>query len=324
MADVVEVPEALADAQARFNGAAGREFVAGLPALAGSLLERWELRRTGPGMHGVTALVLPVERPDGTPAVLKLQLVDEESEGEPLALRAWAGAGAVRLLEHDAETGVMLLERLDAGRPLSAVAERDSREAVRIVADLLARLTAVRAPAGLRGLGGMAAGMLDAVPGALARLDGVRDRRVVRDCAAAVAEVAGEPGDRLLHWDLHYDNVLGAGDRGDDGGDDGDDGVGRGTWLAIDPKPLAGDPGFDLLPAIGNNFAVSEVRWRFDLLTEVLGLDRERARAWTLGRVLQNCLWDVEDGEGRLQEEQLALAEVLLGRRTAAGSKVRG
>ncbi|WP_405921536.1 aminoglycoside phosphotransferase family protein [Streptomyces sp. NBC_00122] len=313
MADVVEVPEALADAQARFNGAAGREFIAGLPALAGRFLERWELRRTGPGMHGVTALVLPVERPDGTPAALKLQLVDEESAGEPVALRAWGGAGAVRLLEHDEATGAMLLERLDEGRHLSAVAERDSRRAVHVVAELLARLTAVPAPVGLRGLGAMAAGMLEAVPGALARLEDVRDRRVVRDCAAAVAEVVGEPGDRLLHWDLHYDNVLG-----------GADGGGRGAWLAIDPKPLAGDPGFDLLPAIGNNFAVDEVRWRFDLMTEVLGLDRERARAWTLGRVLQNCLWDVADGELRLQEEQLTMADVLLGRGAAAGSRVRG
>ncbi|MFE9634300.1 aminoglycoside phosphotransferase family protein [Streptomyces sp. NPDC006463] len=313
MADVVEVPEALADAQARFNGAAGREFIAGLPALAARFLERWELRRTGPGMHGVTALVLPVERPDGTPAALKLQLVDEESAGEPVALRAWRGEGAVRLLEHDEATGAMLLERLDEGRHLSAVAERDSRRAVQVVAELLARLTAVPAPVGLRGLGGMAAGMLEAVPGALARLDDVRDRRVVRDCAAAVAEVVGEPGDRLLHWDLHYDNVLG-------GGADG----GREEWLAIDPKPLAGDPGFDLLPAIADNFAVDEVRWRFDLMTQVLGLDRERARAWTLGRVLQNCLWDVEDGELRLQEQQLALAEVLLGRGPAAGSRVRG
>ncbi|MEU9301814.1 aminoglycoside phosphotransferase family protein [Streptomyces sp. NPDC048269] len=309
--DVVEVPEALAEAQARFNGAAGREFIAGLPALAGRFLERWELRRTGAGMHGVTALVLPVERLDGTPAALKLQLVDEESAGEPVALRAWGGEGSVRLLEHDEPTGAMLLERLDEGHHLSAVAERDSREAVQVVAELLARLAAVPAPAGLRGLGGMAAGMLDRVPGALARLGDERDRRVVRDCAAAVAEVAGEPGDRLLHWDLHYDNVLGGGEGG------------REEWLAIDPKPLAGDPGFDLLPAIVNNFAVDEVRRRFDLLTEVLALDRERARAWTLGRVLQNCLWGVEEGEARLQEEQLAVAEVLLGRRTGPALRVR-
>lgn len=297
---MVDIPDGLVQAQIRYNGDAGREFIAALPGRAAEFLERWELRRTGPGMHGVTALVLPVERADGSAAALKLQLLDEESAGEPVALRAWAGQGSVRLLEHDEGTGTLLLERLDEGRHLSWLAERDSRRAVRVVAELLARLTAVRAPAGLRGLGEVTAGMLGGVPDALGRLADERARALLRDCAAAVAEVAAEPGDRLLHWDLHYDNVL-AGERE--------------AWLAIDPKPLAGDPGFDLLPAINNNFRADEVRWRFDLLTEVLGLDRERARAWTLARVLQNCLWDVEDGEDEMQEEQLVVAELLLGRR---------
>ncbi|WP_063754856.1 aminoglycoside phosphotransferase family protein [Streptomyces sp. NRRL F-2580] len=301
MVDFGEIPDGLVEAQLRFNGDAGREFIAALPGRAARFLERWELRCTGPAMHGVTALVLPVERADGSAAVLKMVALDEESAGEPVALRAWAGRGCVRLLEHDAETGALLLERLDERRHLSELARRDARRAVGVVGELLARLTAVPAPAGLRGLGEIAARMLEDVPRAVGLLAEARERRVLRDCAAAVAEVAGEPGDRLLHWDLHYDNVLAGG---------------REPWLAIDPKPLAGDPGFDLLPAIVNNFRAQEVRWRFDLLTEAAGLDRdrERARAWTLGRVLQNCLWDLEDGEVRLDEEQLAVAEALRGR----------
>ncbi|MFJ8012569.1 aminoglycoside phosphotransferase family protein [Streptomyces sp. NPDC096339] len=270
--------------------------------LAERFLDRWRLRCTGPGMRGMTALVLPVERADGSPAVLKVLVPDEETAGEPVALRAWDGDGCVRLLEHDADTGTMLLERLDEGRHLSALAREDPRAAVTVVGGLLARLTAVAAPAGLRGLGGIAAGMLESVPSALARLADEGDRRLLRDCAAAVAEVAGEPGDRLLHWDLHYDNVLAGGRQR------------REPWLAIDPKPLSGDPGFELLPAIVNNFREEEVRWRFESLAEAVGSDRERARAWTLGRVLQNCLWDVEDGEERLEERQSAVARALLGR----------
>ncbi|MGW6409562.1 aminoglycoside phosphotransferase family protein [Streptomyces vinaceus] len=311
----MEIPDGLVRAQIAYGGDAGREFIAGLPARAAEFLERWGLRRTGPGMHGVTALVLPVERADGSAAVLKLGRVDEESAGEPLALRAWDGRGCVRLLEHDAVTGALLLERLDERRPLSELAERDARQAVRVVGELLVRLTGVRAPAGVRGLGGVAAGMLESVPAALGRVAPGRARGLVADCAAAVAEVAGEPGDRLLHWDLHYGNVLAGGDGGDCGDGDGGGGGGRGPWLAIDPKPLAGDPGFELLPAIRNEFAADEVRWRFDALTGALDLDRERARAWTLGRVLQNVLWDVEAGERGLDEEQLLVAELLLDRR---------
>jgi hypothetical protein len=49
----------------------------------------------------------------------------------------------------------------------------------------------------------------------------------------------------------------------------------------------------------------------FDLLTEVLGLDRRRATGWTLGRVLQNALWDIEDGDTALDPAQIAIAAAL-------------
>ena len=296
---MIHVPEELARSQAKYNGEAGRAFVAGLPGRAEEFLGRWGLRVTGPSMYGVASLVLPVERvADGTRAALKMQLLDEETEGEPVGLRVWGGTGAVRLLDHDAGTGTMLLEWLDAGRPLSSVA--DTREALRVVAGLLARLVAVPAPAGLRTLGDIAAGMLADVPEAAARL-GAEDAAVLWECAAAVRDVVGEPGDRLLHWDLHLDNVLAAE---------------REPWLAIDPKPLAGDPGFELLPALMHRFDPdpNEALWRFDLLAEVVG-DRRRAVAWTLGRVLQNGLWDVGDGEPGLDAEQVALARILLARR---------
>ncbi|MFD3724621.1 aminoglycoside phosphotransferase family protein [Streptomyces sp. NPDC058671] len=291
---MIRVPDELAASQAKYNGEAGRAFVAGLPALAEGSIRRWGLRVTGPSMYGVASLVLPVERvADGTRAALKMQLLDEETEGEPIGLRAWDGDGVVRLLDHDPGNGTMLLERLDDARPLTSLT--DTREALGVVAGLLARLTAVPAPPGLRTLGDIAAGMLAEVPDAAVRL-GARDAAVLRDCAAAVREVAGEPGGRLLHWDLHLGNVLAGG---------------REPWLAIDPKPLAGDPGFELLPSLLDRFDPADVLWRFDLLAEVVG-DRARAVAWTLGRILQNALWDVADGEPGLNEEQVEVARLLV------------
>ncbi|MFD7978622.1 aminoglycoside phosphotransferase family protein [Streptomyces sp. NPDC059071] len=297
---VIEIPAELAESQAEYNGAAGRAFIAALPGRAEEFLDRWELRPTGPSMHGAASLVLPVSRADGTRAALKLQLLDEESEGEPAALRTWAGDGAVRLLEHDRETGTLLLERADETRHLSG--SGDARGAVRVLADLLARLVAVPAPQGLRSLGDIAARMVAAAPEAAGLLADPDDAALLKDCAAAVREVMGEPGDRLLHWDLHYDNILASE---------------REPWLAIDPKPLAGDPGFELLPALTNLWDPdrAETSWRFDLLTERLGLDRARARAWTLARVLQNGLWDVADGEPALDPDQVSIARNLLARR---------
>ncbi|MFE0426654.1 aminoglycoside phosphotransferase family protein [Streptomyces sp. NPDC058953] len=301
---MIVVPEALAASHRAHSGAAAGAFIDALPARAAEFMERWGLGPDGPPAHGVVALVLPVVRADGSEAVLKLQPVDDETVGEPVALRAWGGDGAVRLLDHDPATGTLLLERLDAARPLSSVA--DPGEAVRVLGALLARLGDRPAPAGLRRLGDLTAAMLDQLPGALSALGDADGRRLLADCAAALREVAAEPGDRLLHWDLHYGNVLAAE---------------REPWLAIDPKPLAGDPGFELLPALMNRFDPdpAAIRWRFDLLTEALGTDRERARAWTLGRVLQVLLWDLEDvGQGKegegLDEQAVVIANALLRR----------
>jgi streptomycin 6-kinase len=287
----------LAASHARYSGDAGRAWVAALPRLAADMQERWELRADGEPMSGAAALVLPVLLADGTAAVLKLQPVDDETAGEPIALDAWKGRGAVRLLRHDSGSGSMLLERLDAGRSLGSI--DDDLTALRTLSELLARLTSVEAPATIRRLDTIAAGLLARVPPGADEL--------VKTCAAAVKEVLPESGDRLLHWDLHYDNVL----------------AGRGEWLAIDPKPLAGDPCFDLLPALHNRWddvvatgnVRAAVKRRFDLMTDVLGLDRQRAVAWTLGRVLQNLLWEVELGADTwLGDPDRAIAAALLGR----------
>ncbi|ELP66638.1 aminoglycoside phosphotransferase family protein [Streptomyces turgidiscabies] len=289
----IHIPDELAATQLKHNGDAGRAFITALPARAADFLDRWDLCLDGPSMHGVTALVLPVRRPDDTPAVLKLQLLDDESEGEPTALRHWNGDHAVRLLDHDAATGTMLLERLDHTRMLSH--HPDAHEATLVIAGLLAHLTAEPAPPGIRRLDDIAQRMLDQVPWALARTPYGSTRTLVADCAAALREVAPDPGDRLLHWDLHDENVLTAD---------------RAPWLAIDPKPLAGDPAFDLWPALNNRFDPDDVVWRFDALTDALSLDRERARAWTLARVLQNALWTIKDGDP-LDEQDLELAHRL-------------
>ncbi|MGW1720297.1 aminoglycoside phosphotransferase family protein [Streptomyces sp. NPDC002156] len=292
----VEIPAELAATQLKYNGEAGRAFITELPTRTADFLDRWNLRVDGPSMHGVTALVLPVVTTDNTPAALKLQLLDEESEGEAPALHHWNGNHAVRLLNHDPTTGTMLLERLDHTRMLSTVP--DAHEATLVIATLLSHLTSVPAPPGIRRLGDIAARMLDRTPKALRQIPDPMTRTLIADCAAALREVAADPGDRLLHWDLHDANVLAAT---------------RAPWLAIDPKPLSGDPGFDLWPALSNRFDADDITWRFDAMTDVLSLDRERARAWTLARVLQNALWNIEDGDP-VEETGLEMVRRLRGR----------
>jgi streptomycin 6-kinase len=305
----IEVPDALVSWHRKFFGETGRAWIDALPGLAAALLDRWQLRLDGASTCGAVALVLPVLRADGMPAVLKLQPVDEgQGVGEPDALRTWNGAGAVRLLDHDPASGSMLLERLDADRPLATV--RDDLAALQILSELLARLSAVSAPAGVRHLSDVAADLLDRVPRALALVRDPSHRPLVQACACALEDVLPEAGDRLVHCDLHYFNIL-APHPPDP----------REPWLAIDPEPLAGDPGFALLAALHNRWeeAVATgdvpraIRRRFDLMTDVLGLDRRRATAWTLARILYYALRDIE-GDYTMwhTEPDRAIARILL------------
>lgn len=45
-------------------------------------------------------------------------------------------------------------------------------------------------------------------------------------------------------------------------------------------------------------------------MTDVLSLDRDRARAWTLARLLQNAVWEIEEGRP-LDPDDLELARRL-------------
>jgi streptomycin 6-kinase len=304
----IEVPEALVSWHRKYFGESGRTWIDAAPDLAARLLDRWQLRPDGAPTCGATALVLPVVRADATPAVLKLQPITDHTVGEPDALRAWNGDGAVRLLDHDPESGSMLLERLDADRPLATVP--DDLAALQILSELLARLSAVPAPPGIRQLSDFGADLLGRVPRALTLERDASQDVLIRACASALEEVLPEAGDRLVHEDLHFDNIL-APHPADQ----------REPWLAIDPNPVAGYPGFALLAALHNRWedAVATgdvpraIRRRFDLMTDILGLDRPRATAWTLARVLQNTLWDVEHDDTMWHtESDRAIAHTLL------------
>ncbi|MEU0095910.1 aminoglycoside phosphotransferase family protein [Kribbella sp. NPDC006257] len=291
------VPAALVE----LHGEDAQPWLDALPKQVTAYLEQWALKQDGEPLYGAASLVLPVVRQDGTQAMLKLQSVNEENAGEAQALRVWNGDGVVRVLEDDQETATILLERL---RPEMLSDVPDDQEATQRLAELLARLSAVQAPPQLRKLKEITDAMLAEAPTQIPLLADTEQQALVRRCAARLADLADEPGDRLLHWDLHYDNVMAAD---------------REPWLVIDPKPLAGDPGFELFPALNNRWddltatgdLPKAIRRRFDLMTEVVGVDRERAVGWTLGRILQNVLWDLADGEREVDPIQVAIAEAL-------------
>ncbi|GAB3481880.1 aminoglycoside phosphotransferase family protein [Amycolatopsis cihanbeyliensis] len=286
------VPPAFAERVGAMAGDRGRAWLAELPGVAARYHRAWSLTPDGPTMHGYTGVVQPVTRAGGGRAVLKICWRDEETRDEPVALTAWDGAGAVRLLDGDPEHGVLLLERLDAGRALDG---EPIGVAVAVAGGLLRRLS-VAAPPLHRTLRAEAARWAAELPTDWERL-GRPLPRALLDAAVAICRVRGpRAGALLVNEDLHYENVL----RG-----------GREPWLVIDPKPIAGDPEFGVIPLLWNRMGETTLDERFAALVAAARLDPARARDWTLVRAVLNWLWAVEDEEegGWLHTAVVRIAE---------------
>jgi streptomycin 6-kinase len=213
--------------------------------------------------------------------MLKLTCPAERSVDEARALAAWRGRGAVLLLEADAESGALLLERLDATRTLDRL---ELRAAAQVAGRLLRRL-AIRAPEGVRPLRDVAGDIGVSLQGRQERLGRPVPEGWLATASGLAHELGANAGDRLVHADLHYGNVL-AGNRE--------------PWLAIDPKPVAGDP----------EHAVPELLWtRVDELEDAEAIRRllavlagsgqlevEKARGWAIARCVDYWLWGLENG----------------------------
>ncbi|GAA1968448.1 streptomycin 6-kinase [Nocardioides panacihumi] len=256
------------------RGADWAAWIDGLPAVVRDLLEEWELSADGEATHGNTALVVPVRTATGDAAVLKVGWPHPEAEHEALALQRWGGRGAVRLLRADPHRWAMLLERL---QPEDLTDVWDLR-ACEIVGGLYGRLH-VPAPPQMLTLSAQASRWADELA-ALGRSAPV-PHRLVDQARALARSFAADPATdgTLVHTDLHFENVLAAG---------------REDWLAIDPKPLSGDPHFELAPMLWNRFdelagrVRQGIRDRFFALVDAAGLDEDRARDWVVVRMLVN------------------------------------
>ena len=132
------VPAPFAATMAEVYGAAGVAWVADLPALIAAIATRWALRVGPPFPNLSYNYVAPATRGDGAPVVLKLGVPNPELASEAAALRWYAGAGAVRLLDDDLAAGALLLERLLPGAPLLDLA--DDAAATAIAAEVMRAL----------------------------------------------------------------------------------------------------------------------------------------------------------------------------------------
>jgi len=272
-------------------------WVDDLTGIARSHLEQWELRPEGAAIHGSRSLVLPVRTSDGLPTVLKISFPDPESEHEHLVLRRWDGNGAVRLLRADPHHRVVLLERLRR-QTLDALPEVDACE---VVAGVYRRIHVPELPQLLsltshverwtRDFQALPRGA--PIPHRLVEQAIALSRDLIADSAATGC---------VLHGDLHYGSVL-AGDRE--------------PWLCIAPRPMNGDPHYELAPMLWHRWDEltghirDGVRTRLYNLVDSAGLDHARARAWVFVRVVHEATRALSGADSSRLTKYVALAKAV-------------
>ena len=297
-----EVSDGLARTILELYGERGAEWLERLPATIAECERRWSLKVLPPFQPLSYNYVAPAVRADGAEVVLKLGVPNPELRTEIEALRLYEGRGIVRLLNADAEKGILLLERLRQGVPLSSL--EDDEQATTIAAQVMRQLwrpappdhpfpTVAKWGLGFRRLRAEFNGGTGPFPRALV----VAAETLFTELLASSAEPV------LLHGDLHHENILSAE---------------RQPWLALDPKGVVGEPAYETGALLRNPFP-HLLAWpnvhrilarRVDQLTEELRFDRERLVAWGLAQAVLSAWWDYED-HGHGWEQGIACAELM-------------
>lgn len=226
----------------------------------------------------------------GQPVVLKVQKKESDEWQAGRILEAFEGRGVARVYEY--RDGAVLLERLRPGTRLrELVVKGKDEEATDILAEVIAKMTPRSAAA---------VTVLD-----LARsFEGhhpLPGKLVERARETYVELCRTQTNPRLLHGDLHHENVLFDSARG---------------WVAIDPKGVIGELEYELGAALRNPYERPDIftqprviERRLKRFAAKLPIDEARALRWGFAQAVLSEIWGIEDGAATYST---ALAEAML------------
>ncbi|WP_227983469.1 aminoglycoside phosphotransferase family protein [Nocardia spumae] len=310
----IALPPEVVDTVSAVFGARGRAWLADLPERVEALCAHWRLETVGAAFGGGThSYAAPVRREDGSVAVLKVPIVDEENVAEAAGLFCYDGDGAVRLHDYDPGSGALLLEWARPGTPLleqpgfpSLEGLPDHAPKVKTACALYRRLR--REP------GPLPSGF-PAFPTVAALLTDWSDRfgspapelaRIVPhallDLAVGYcAELSTPQGPAVIvNRDTHLGNIVAAE---------------REPWLLIDPKPYLGEAAFDigfLIMIRVQRFPTAARAERMVSSTAAAtAVDATRSHAWAYLRTMEEISWAVADHAADDLRLHLAVATAL-------------
>lgn len=239
--------------------------------------------------------LLPVRYKD-IPAMLKIAVSEEERWGALLMIW-WDGEGAARVFIHDGDA--LLMERAVSSISLTEMARSGhDDEASRIICAVAAKLHARKKnPPELLSL----SVWFRALENAAFQYGGIFAQALL-----TAKELLNNPQDIvILHGDLHHGNILDFGSRG---------------WLAIDPKHIIGERGYDFANIFCNpdNIVATQpgrLLQQLNVIADAADLEINRLLKWILAYAGLSAAWSLADGENpdlALAIAKLAAAKLAL------------
>lgn len=209
--------------------------------------------------------------------MLKIAVAPEEQWGARLMIY-WNGIGAARVIEHD--ESAILLERAICSSSLTAMAKQGKDDKVSaVICEVVAELHRPRA---------VPLPSLIPLSDRFKALYNIAARgEIFALCAEAARMLLASPRDVVsLHGDIHHENILDFGDRG---------------WLAIDPKGLTGERGFDYANLFCNpshevGTPPDRLARQVKIVSHAAQLERGRLLHWILAWAGLSAAWFIEDG----------------------------
>jgi streptomycin 6-kinase len=258
-------------------------------------VERWALEPDGWAFSTpyTRSRLLPV-RHEGRAAILKVAGGPEEARGAGL-MAWWAGEGAAPVLAHDPPALLMARAEDPEALPRMSYEGRDDAAMTILCAavETLHRPRDRAPPEGLVGLQRWFRALRAAAP---------KGRTFARAWEIAEELLETAQDEVILHGDVTHANVLDFGAAG---------------WLAIDPKGLVGERGYDYANIFRSPtlslVTPEQTRRRLDVVSRRAGLDRTRLLKWVIAHGALSAAWTAEEGlhPGRsLAFVKMAMAEL--------------
>lgn len=256
-------------------------------------LERWSLASDGQPIITHSSRLLPVIWQE-KPAMLKIATDSKEREGA-LLMKWWDGDGAARVYAQ--EDDAVLLERAtDKYSLLHMAMNGKDDEATRIMVRTAARLHAPR-PTPLHNSATLEHWFRSLEPAAGAHGSTFADcLKIANGLLAAPQQLS------ILHGDIHHRNILDFGERG---------------WLAIDPKRIYGERGYDFANIFANEElpttrAPARLQRQLPIVAREADIEPSRLLKWIVAYSGLSAAWFLEDGQDASAEHPLTVARIAL------------